>query len=521
MDKKIRFFIPLIYSMALLWISGAVHSASAFQGMKDAIKANSKLTSTPKIQEQSSQSTTNTSNTSRVNLKFTPVRTFNKAQLVRLQPIKPSDKKPLGPDPERFISLRDILEDALLIKDIEQIAGWDGDMLFQDKAVGNLFYYVPKVFLLKHDVNGYAFGVQYNKQVEQGQPSVTLSMELSAQGMPGDLALLKQILHDALELKTTEKVKLQSLSGTGICVDFDSLSTGLAIDKERVHITPPKNLHDSLHITFSLTQDETESVFSLIAHEGMIGSLQLPIGNGEGESKTQISIPFKIKYSSYSGDTVSGFEQWWLDKQQIKELTNSGSYPLTISGINGYVIENGNLKRIAKPFKKSTELKPGDSKKIKLPNVGQILGKDVLVAWLDTTLETDCEKCIKDIKAQIDRGVSDNPTTEINFEAIPAVFEDMDLYKVIIRVKSPYYSVDRRKVEERTIQLTEEENVAKLSIYYPDNKKNPLLYRYQIKLVTNSGEESASDDWVDGRELTKIIGSSQLESIIDQDQSEE
>lgn len=450
-------------------------------------------------------------------LKFAPIKVFKKAQLVRLQPIKPSTEKPQGPDPERFISLRDILEDQLLLKDLEHIAGWDGDMLFQDKVVGNLFYYVPKVFLLKHDANGYAFGVQYNKQAEQGQPSVTINMELSAKGKPGDLSLLKQILHEALELKSTDKVKLKSLAGSGITVDFDSLATGLSIDQERVHITPPKNMHDNLHITFSLTQDETESVFALIAHEGMVGSLHVPIGNESNEnSNAQVSIPFRIKYSSYSGDSISGFEQWWLDKQSINKLKNVSSYPVSISGINSYTVNNGKLQRVSKSFKKDTRLKPGASKKIKLPAAQKVLGNNILVAWLDTTLDTDCEKCAKQIKAQIDRGVSENPTTDINFEAIPSVFEDMDLYKIIIRVKSPYYTVDRNKVQEQTIQLTEDENVVTLAIYYPEKKNNPLLYRYQIKLVTTSGEEFASQEWVDGRELTRIIGSSQLEAMLEQ-----
>ncbi len=503
----------------LLCLGGAVHSATTTQELKAGVKLNQKIT----VQKSQAQikvmqgATRQSTVAPMARVQLAPVKAFKKAQLVRLQPIKPSTKKPEGPDPERYISLRDILEDQLLLKDIGEIAGWDGDMLFQDKAVGDLFYYVPRAFMLKHDSNGYAFGVQYNKQKEKDQPSVTLSMELSAQGKPGDLSLLKQILHEALELKPNEKVKLQSLSGTGISVEFDSLATGLAIDKERVHITPPKNLHDNLHITFSLTQDETESVFALIAHEGMIGSLQLPIGASKGgETKSQVSIPFKIKYSSFSGDPIAGFEQWWLDKQAIKKLKNVSSFPASISGINGYTVENGKLQRISKSFKKDTVLKPGAAKNIKLPDAKKVLGDNILVAWLDTKLETDCEKCAKQIKAQIDRGVSDNPTTPISFEAIPAVFEDMDLYKVIIRVKSPYYSVDRNKVEEQTLQLTEDENIATLAIYYPEKKNNPLLYRYKIKLVTNSGEEFSSKEWVDGRELTRIIGSSQLELILEQ-----
>ncbi len=451
------------------------------------------------------------------------IKVFKKVDMVRLKPITPSNKKPEGPDPDKFISLRNIIDEGLLLKDIEKIAGWDGDMLFQDKAVGNLFYYVPKTFLLKHSPSGYAFGVQYNKQAEAGKPSVTLSMELSAQGKRGDIALLKQILHEALDLKVSEKIKLQSLSGSDIQVDFNSLSTGLAISQDRIHVTPPKNLHDSLHITFSLTQDETESVFSLIAHEGMVGTLSLPIASVTDENskgtKSNISIPFKIKYSEFNGAAIGGFEEWWVDKQQIKKLTNNSAYPISVKGINGYVVQGNKLKRVTKSFKKGVSFKPGASKKIKLPAVQKALGNNVLVAWLDTDIDTDCSKCVKNIKAQIDRGVSDNPTTDISFEAIPSVFEDMEIYKVILRVKSPYYSVDRNKVEERTIQLTEEDNVANLSIYYPEKKgKSPLLFRYQIKVVFSSGEQVSSDTWVDSRDLTKIIGSSQLESLLGEEE---
>ena len=516
----------LLSKTTLLAVLLVVSNAAQSESPSQALKIDSKIaTSAKKATSKAASSTMVSSKQTITRLQFTPIRTLQKAQLVRLQPIKPSEKKPQGPDPERYISLRDLLDETLLLKDVEQIAGWDGDMLFQDKAVGNVFYYVPRVFLLKHDENGYAFGVQYNKQVDQDKPSVTLSMELSAQGFPGDTALLKQILHEALELKSSEKVKLKSLSGSGITVDFDSLSTGLAIDKERVHITPPKNLHDNLHITFSLTQDETESVFSLIAHEGMVGSLILPISGDKANSdskgeKSEVSIPFKIKYSKFSGDPVYGFEKWWLDKQQIGKVTNTSLYPLTLNAINGYIVKNGKLERVTKPFKKSVLLKPGASKKIKLSSAKKVLGSEILVAWLDSSLDTSCEDCIRKIKAQIDRGVSDNPTTDITFEAIPSVFEDMGLYKIIIRVKSPYYSIDRKKVEERTVQLTEEDNSSSVPIYYPEKKKNPLLFRYQIKMITNSGEEMNHENWIDGRELTKIIGSSQLESIMEQEEVE-
>lgn len=423
-------------------------------------------------------------------------------------PTTPTPVKPEGPDPKASIDLADMIDDTSLLEDLAMTCGWDPHLIFQDKAAGNVFYYLPREFLLVHDKMGYGLSVQYNHLKDPEKPSVMLTAKLAAPHHNGDILLLKSILKQAFDLKASDKLTLKSLSGIGATADMQGISAALSLPSERISITLPSHLKKTLHLTLSLNQDETEEVLAQITREGLSGSLNVKVGDAS------VPVPIHIQYLNFAGNRVDGFTQW-VENRPIDIIQNLTSFPVKIDSINCYRVKKGHLERISKNLKAST-IQPGKEKSFKLPSVNKVLGNNIMLAWLGTSLDSSCLNCIKNIDKEVRKGVAVAPSTRIKFEAIPDLFSDFEVYKIIVQVQSPYFNAGGRKVITREVELTEENNIhQELVIYIPEGKGlEPLLYRYRLKLVTVEGKSFVEQNWHDSHTTSQFFGASHLEPVM-------
>ncbi len=427
-----------------------------------------------------------------------------------VRPIIPTTSvKPEGPDPQASIDLSDMIDDTDLLEDLALTCGWDPHLIFQDKKASNVFYYLPRGFLLVNNgENGYGLNVQYNHLKDQEKPSVMLTADLAAPHHKGDIALLKRILKQAFELKTSDKLTLKSISGIGATADMQGLTAGLALPSERVSINLPSHLKKSFRLTISLNQDETEEVLAQITKEGLSGNLNVKVGDAS------VPVPIYIQYLNFSGTRVDGFAQW-VENRPVGVIRNLTRFPLKVDSINCYKIKGGHLERISKNLKVST-IPPGGKKTFKLPSVSKVLGNDIILAWLGTNLDSSCSNCIQEVDREVRRGVATAPSSKIKFEAIPDLFSDLDIYKIIVQVQSPYFNAGGGKVSIRELELTEGNNIHNdLLIYTPEGKgSEPLLYRYRLKLITSEGNSVLEKRWNDSRTTSQFFGASHIEPIL-------
>jgi hypothetical protein len=443
---------------------------------------------------------------------LTPVK-INRAaikKLPHLRPIvTPKPAEPKGPDPKAALDLSDIIEDPDLLDDLSLACGWDSHLIFQDEAAGHVFYYLPREILLLHDENGYKLSVQYNYRAEQGQPSVMVTADLASPHRKGDVILLKAILREALALKTSDPLELRSLKGLGATVDLQSFAAGFSLPPERIHMDPPAHLKQPFRLSLSLTQDEVEEVLAQISREGLNGTLKVQVGS------EAVPVPIRIQYSRFSGEWVKGFKNW-LEGQSISKLTNVTAFPLQMEAIQAYRMKGDHLERISKELKKIRPLPPKEDMPLRLPPVDRVLGKRILVAWLGASLDTTCEPCLRSIDQAVRRGVALAPASPVKLEAIPAVFAEFGIYKIVIRVRSPYFVAGGSDVREQEVALTETENLnTDLTLYVPsDRGPDPLLYRYRVQVVTESGDTLEEQAWHDAHKLSQFFGSSQLETLM-------
>ncbi|MBU1344680.1 MAG: hypothetical protein KKE44_11840 [Proteobacteria bacterium] len=432
-----------------------------------------------------------------------------KANLFLRPIVTTTPAKPAGPDPKAAIDLADMIDDTDLLEDLAMTCGWDPHLIFQDKAAGNVFYYLPRGFLLVHDPeNGYGLNVQYNHLTDPEKPSVMITAELLAPHHTGDILVLKSILKQAFDLKASDKLTLNAISGIGATADMQGMTAGLALAPERISITLPSHLKKSFRLTLALNQDETEEVLAQIAGQGLSGNLNVKVGDAS------VPVPIHIQYLNFSGNRVDGFTQW-VENRPLGVIRNLTNFPVKLSSINCYKVNNGKLERISKNLKASTLL-PGGKKAFKLPTANTVFGNNILLAWLGTSLDSDCPDCMKTVDRDVRKGVATAPSSRIKFEVIPDVFSDLDVYKIIVQVQSPYFTAGKGKVITREVELTQENNMDQdLVIYTPEGKgAEPLLYRYRIKLINGDGTFVLEESWHDSRTTSQFFGASHLEPIM-------
>ena len=450
-------------------------------------------------------------------LQFKPVTAVRIQQpvfkkLKNLRPILPEaePQKPRGPDPAATLDLSDVIDDPDLLADLGWVCGWDSHLILQDKAAAHVFYYIPRAFLIKRDAQGYRLNVQYNARAAAGDPSVMLTAELQAPHRPGDVHLLKSILRQAFELKSTDDLRIKALPGLGATADLQALATGLTLPAERIHLSPPAHLKQVFRLTLSLTQDETEEVLAQIAHDGLVGRLNVPV------EETRLPIPIRIQYGRFAGPCLEGFDAWARGKP-ISALANVTDFPVKLEAINAYRMERGRLERLSKQLK-PVRIAPGTDKSLKLPASGELLGDKLMVVWMGLDLERDCADCIAAIDRNVRKGVALAPGSRIHLEAIPSLFDEFGVYKLIVHVQTPYFTARADQVQKKEVTLTADENENKaLMVFVPSDKgPEPLLYKYRVEAILETGETRMAAQWEEARKLTQFFGSSQLQALFDE-----
>jgi hypothetical protein len=86
----------------------------------------------------------------------------------------------------------------------------------------------------------------------------------------------------------------------------------------------------------------------------------------------------------------------------------------------------------------------------------------------------------------------------------------------VVRIRSPFFVANGREVLENEVQLTADDHQNDgIRLFVPSGRgDNPLLYRYQLLAVSNSGESYAQTEWQDGRALSQFFGTAQLEGLM-------
>lgn len=454
-----------------------------------------------------------------LNIKSRPItiKPILKTKLhIVLPPKRGVEKKPAGPDPSRMLSLTDVIDDSEQIRYLDSVVGWDSQRIIQDAEAPNHFYYMPSELRLLLTSHGYEVNFQYNATTSDDKSSVLMTARMAPPERYGDTALLKAILEEVMqsalatkELPLTAKPHIHAIGAMNAELDFTTIEGGLKISKERIGIQMPATLWDPMTITMRLTPDEAEAILALLSGAGISGDLRVEVSGKE------LNIPFVMRYTRFTGEPLPEIEAW-ARGESVKSVTNITPFPISLESLNAYVKTPTGPEPIVKKLKKSSPLKPGESRKLHLPSARKVFKNDPLIVWFGMTIHTDCEPCLKAIDEEVRSGIALNPLETLVFEAIPNIFEKFHIYKIRLKVKTPYFTQKANKISTKEIELTSDKNSDNsLRIYVPQHTGNnePLLFKYKIILIHEDGSVEEGS-WHKGRETALYIGAKQLAPIM-------
>ena len=418
--------------------------------------------------------------------------------------------KPGGPDPSSAFDLVDMVDDESLISDIEEVAGWNPHLLFQDSAVPTLFYYIPRELRLVYDASGYHLRVQYNSIQGADQGSVLVTMELKAPYHSGDVKVLEKILKTNWDPAS----EVRALPAFGAEADLETLTAGFGFAPEQLHLTSPSTLRQACSLVVSMTPDQAEALIAQMSGSGVSGTLNVPVG------ENPVSIPVILSFDRFSGDILGGLKEW-QSGQKVERLVNLAFFPVRLKSVNAFVMRGGTLKLERRPLKKSVKIAPKGAKPFRLPSVRKIFGSNVLMAWLDTELITQCKSCREHIDKMVRSGIGTSPMETVSIEAIPDVFDQYSIYKIIVEVKSRFFSASGDREDVRELVLTSDQSRDEsLNLYVPPGNSGPL-FMYRLRVISQDGRETVQNAWQPGTTKHIYLGSYQLSPLLGEPSSNE
>jgi len=444
------------------------------------------------------------------------LRTLDPAVLKITIPKPGEEKKAEGPDPAARLDLVDVVDDPSKLAVLEEAVGWDIHRIIQDKNAPNHFYYIPSKMLLTLQKGRYGLHVQYNASEGAEDASVLLTAEISAPYRTGDTLLLKALLKKVMGLGTGVKLHIHALQPTDLEANVESILSGLALPKERVGVRLPGTFRDTMILSLRLTPDETEEALALIASAGLTGTVVARLEEGS------VSIPFMIRYTEFSGEPIPELETWRAGGK-VERVTNATPFPMRLESVNAYIDTPKGPEAIFKPLKKSSPLEPGESRRFQLPAVKSLFGPKTLVVWMGVDLKTSCEPCIERVDEEIRSGIALNPLETLHFEALPSVFEKFGIYKIRVKVKTPYFTQKADKIATKEVVLSPEKaQDESLRLYMPQSPKrpDPLLFKYRLLVVFTDGT-TAKSEWIKHRDTALYLGEAQIGPLVKKEKKKE
>ncbi len=424
---------------------------------------------------------------------------------LKLPPKKPSHTKvkPGGPDPASAFDLVDMVEDENIISALDQVSGWNPHLLFQDLTIPTLFYYIPRELRLVYDASGYHFRVQYNSLQAQENGSVLVSMDLKAPYHSGDVKVLEKILRQCWDPAS----EVKALPAFGAEADLENLTAGFGFSGDQIHLTTPSTLRQACSMVISMTPDQAEALIAQMSGPGVSGTLNVPVG------ERPVSIPVILAFDRFSGEILGGLRQW-QQGQKVNRIVNLAMFPVRLTAVNAFVMQGGRLIFQSKALKKSVKIAPKGAKPFRLPSAKRIFGNGMLMAWIDTEIISQCKSCRKEIEKRVRSGIGTTPMETVTFEAIPDIFDRYSIYKLIVEVRSRYFSANGEEPETREIEITGENDApSEVRLYIPEGAGH-APFSYRLRVISADGREHTQETWQPGTNTHIYIGSFQLAPML-------
>jgi hypothetical protein len=405
---------------------------------------------------------------------------------------KAEDGPPSGPDSEvsptylvdKFEAMSSEIDD-----DFDRYIPYS-DELIRDHTSLNTYYFYPGGYLLKRDAtDGYEIDFLHRtRDDDSADELILLTFTLAPRHLDGAVPLLETLADYAIEPLNDKEVDLNRFPISSVKVNLGGLSSIIPEENIRV-INQPRRVGDNIRVQATMDQSQKEEVVASIRDYGLSGDIEFLTN----DDSFMLIVPYFVSFTDYAGE-------WLTDITRLTtsdSVSNVSPFPVRLNGIAAYVKPRtgGSIKRYYVPLAEPAILSPGAvaSADRAYDELFENYGQPISTWPVYDRLE--CEDCLNAIEREILVSPAMASRTDLPIEAIPMVFDRFSLFKVLVEVRSRYFSASGDAMETRNFTLRPEETMLATQLFV-DREADGAVFEYRITPFHNEGVETRTSEWL-------------------------
>ena len=225
------------------------------------------------------------------------------------------DGSPTGPDiairtylVDKFSAMSDAIDD-----DFDRSIPYS-DELIRDHTSLNTYYFYPAGYLLKRDsMDGYALDFLHLDRSEgESSDLILMTFTLSPRQLDGGLPLLETLAEYAIKPANDKPLHLSRLVIQDININLGALSA--VVPEENIQVVnSPNRVGGDIQVQARMNQVQKEQLVAAIRGQGLSGDITFVTNEGRFE----LTIPYFVRFTDYSGEWISNIKQMATDAHVV------------------------------------------------------------------------------------------------------------------------------------------------------------------------------------------------------------
>jgi hypothetical protein len=365
------------------------------------------------------------------------------------------------------------------------------DEIFRDHSSLNNYYYYPSGYLLKRDtIDGYDINFLHRTRSEDSdEEKIILTFTLATRQLDGGIPLISALAEFAIKPMNNKPVILNRLPISSVKVSLAGL--GSLIDQQQIQvINTPHKVGDDIRVQATMNQSQKEDVVASIRSGGMSGDITFTTNNDSFE----LVIPYFVSFTDYTGEWISDV----TNISTTDTIKNTSPFPIAMTGVVAYVKPRSGSKliRYTMPLREPVIMEPGAAARADKSYRQLFASYGQMISTWATFERISCEECMNEIERDILVSPAVASRTELPIEVIPNVFEQFSLFKILVEVRSSFFSSSASYEEVKTFTLRPDETNKTTDLYINrDDGDDVVPFQFRLKPLHLEGISTQFSDW--------------------------
>ena len=413
------------------------------------------------------------------------------------------------------------------LSDLRDLANLSLEIYQDANPTSGIYYYKTSRYFLHWSADeGYFLTVDY-KVKQESQKNVLVDARLTPGPVGSDLKLLRELLKNYLAKlpNGTRPHSDSAIRFLPLPAEYQPSFNLSALNVDQADMFVSGVDQDTGQIGLTLTTDVATRellIKKLGDNLGLSGNVRITpqevTPDQPAVAPFDVTVGMQLADSSVYADT-----RWQRQTGKYSEFNNRHPFPVKLKSLAYLYRDRNQNLHVAGYDLNDVRLNPGGIAKVPNASINpQIDQKNkVIQAWYIYSLIND-EQYRDAVVEKITGGISTIPERNLTIEVVRgnALFEQFNLFRISVVVRSAYFDPDQSSVLEKSYELTADESAKNVAPLYVNQQDDSSLYEYRIALITNDGTPHFEEQWRSASVGTFansiFIGAKQVEEILQQ-----